>query len=217
MFFDKWAVGGLVGVPLRAAVGAFSAFSLTMVIMSGPADAHRGRRPSQMSGVAIPNLTHGQLRVMSRYRSAILDLANKQVQPNLEVRRLQNFVSLQFAYCLWGLVPGSLAYEGSPFNECSHAYLAGAKTLLDRLRRTEDTRARAEALADEINAAMLASGAALDICSNSFEPFNTAEVIMPEWANVSFNPLGVLLAIVVFGAAGWAFASRGATRKTSAS
>jgi hypothetical protein len=38
--------------------------------------------------------------------------------------RIENYVNLQSFACLWGLVPGSLKDEGSPFNECAHAYLA---------------------------------------------------------------------------------------------
>ncbi len=175
---------------------------------SGNVEAHRSVRSSdQTSGISIPNLTHGQLHIMTRYRSAILDLANRQVQPGIEARSLQNFINLQFAYCLWGLIPGSLSDEANPFNECSHAYLAASKALLDRLRKTEETRSGADALTDEINLAMLQDAVALEICSNSFEPFNTAQIIMPEWASVAFNPLGVLLGFVIFGASAGAFAA----------
>ena len=149
------------------------------------------------SGISFPGLTHGQLRVLARYQSKILDLANRQIQPGVEARTLHNFINLQYAYCFWGLIPGSLSNEESPFNECSHAYLAASKELLERLKKNDDTRARANALADEINLAMLEDSQALAICAHSFEPFNTAQIIMPAWADTSFNPLGLLLGFFV--------------------
>ena len=48
--------------------------------------------------------------------------------------RLEDYLSLQSFACLWGLVPGSVTDEASPFNECSHAYLAAARALLLHLR-----------------------------------------------------------------------------------
>lgn len=194
-------IGGVLSAATRVSWVGFALF----LQAGGVAEAHHLRRPADSSGVSIPSMTHGQLRIMSGYRAAVMDLARRQARPDLEARTLHNFIELQFAYCLWGLVPGSLSNEGNPFNECSHAYLAGTKALLDRLRRAEDTRSEAEVLADNINREMVLGGSALEICSNSFEAFNTAEIIMPEWANISFNPLGVLLGIVVMGAAGAAF------------
>ncbi|WP_155831206.1 MULTISPECIES: hypothetical protein [unclassified Hyphomicrobium] len=179
-----------------------------------PAEAHHPRKSTdKTSGISIPNLTHGQLHVLTRYQSAIMSLANRQVRPSLEARTLQNFVNLQLAYCLWGLVPGSISDEASPFNECSHAYLAATKLLLERLQRADDTRAKADALADQINLAMLEDATALEICSNSFEPFNTAQIIMPMWADMTFNPLGILLGCFIFGAsAGGLAMARGGRR-----
>lgn len=172
-----------------------------MLVSSGPAAAHHSRKSTdKTSGVSIPNLTHGQLHVLARYQSAILSLASRQVRPDLEARTLQNFVNLQLAYCLWGVVPGSISNEASPFNECSHAYLAATKALLARLQQTDDTRAKADALADQINLAMLEDATALEICSNSFEPFNTAQIIMPAWGETPFNPLGMLLGFFIFAA-----------------
>ncbi|MBS0232115.1 MAG: hypothetical protein JSR99_01370 [Proteobacteria bacterium] len=188
-----------------AVSGFLIVFALT-ILTTGYAEAHHRLKGSAASGISIPNLTHGQLGVMTRYRSAILALADSRVSPDSVTRTLQNFVHLQFAYCLWGLVPGSLSYEDSPFNGCSHAYLAGTKALLDQLRQAEDTRAKADDLAEEINRAMVQTGAALEICSNSFAPFNTAEIVMPEWSNISFNPLGLLLGFIILGATALAFA-----------
>ncbi len=69
------------------------------------------------------------MAVISGYRGAILDLAQRQTQTDPTFRRLYNHGNLQYTYCLWGLMPGSLMDEESPFNECSHAYLATTKAL----------------------------------------------------------------------------------------
>ena len=53
--------------------------------------------------------------------------------------RLEDYLSLQSFACLWGMVPGSITDEDSPFNECAHAYLAAGYAL-----KGETERARAE-------------------------------------------------------------------------
>lgn len=195
---------------------ALPVLACVAILLSGPADAHHRRAGSDNSGVSIPNLTHGQLRVMTQYHSRILHLASRQVQPNMEVRTLQNFINLQFAYCLWGVVPGSLANEDSPFNECSHAYLAASKALLDRLRHGGETREEAETLSQNISLAMLQTASAFEICANGIEPFNTAEIIMPEWGGVSFDPLKVLLGFFVVCASAGTFAAARSRRGAAA-
>ncbi len=190
----------------RTSMRAFLIIVSLAFLTVGSAETHQQRKSSATSGISISNLTHGQSAIIADYRSAILALADSQVVPDSETRTLQNFVHLQFAYCLWGLVPGSVSYEDSPFNECSHAYLAGTRALLDRLRQAEDTRAKADDLAEEINRAMVQTGAALDICSNSFAAFNTAEIVLPKWSDISFNPLGLLLGFIILGATALAFA-----------
>jgi len=168
---------------------------------SEPASAHHQLKNLDTSGLSIPNLTHGQLKVMTRYRTTILALAEKQISPDRETRTLQNFANLQFAYCLWGLVPGSVTEENNPFNACSHAYLAASKALLERLQTVGDDRVEANALAAQINSDMLQQHSALEICGNSVDPFNTASIILPEWFDVTFNPLIILLSIIVLGTA----------------
>ena len=86
--------------------------------------------PEPIHGVAIPAISHGEMPVVARYQSQVLDLAARQPVTDPTLRRLTGFVSLQTFACFWGLVPGSLADEQSPFNECSHAYLAGVRALL---------------------------------------------------------------------------------------
>ncbi|MBS0251985.1 MAG: hypothetical protein JSR78_13075 [Proteobacteria bacterium] len=208
---------GSIAPPKASSIAIWFIFLMIaglMLASSCPAEAHHSRKSTdKTSGIPIPNLTHGQLHVLTRYQSAIMNLANSQVQPSLEVRTLQNFINLQLAYCFWGLVPGSISDEASPFNECSHAYLAASKALLVRLQQTHDTRAKADALADQINLAMLEDATALEICSNSFEPFNTAQIVMPAWGDTTFNPLGILLGFFIFGAsAGGLIMARGGRR-----
>jgi hypothetical protein len=60
------------------------------------------------------------MSVIEGSRAAILDLAGRQFRTDRDFQRLSSFVSLQFFYCLWGAVPGSLEDEESPFNECAH-------------------------------------------------------------------------------------------------
>ena len=120
---------------------------------------------------------------------AIRDLADRQEPTDLTMRRLQDFVNLQSFACLWGLVPGSLTDERSPFNECAHSYLAGAQALLLHLRQMpESDRARVEALATRIEIEMLSRQASLVLCRFSGEPFNTNEVIWPHWSEIPFHP-----------------------------
>ena len=53
-------------------------------------------------------------RTISEYRSAILDLAARQINPDAVSKRLLNFANVQYTYCLWGLMPGSLSDEFKP-------------------------------------------------------------------------------------------------------
>lgn len=181
------------------------------------ATAHHRRQPSDTSGIPIANLSHGQLDVISRHRVAILDLAGRQARPDLKTRTLTNFVNLQYVYCLWGLVPGSLANEDNPFNECSHSYLAASKALLDHLQRVADDRAEAETLARKISVEMLLDPSALQMCRNGVAPFNTAEIVMPELADIPFNPIIGLSGFVALTAFGGLFAVGRRSRKAKLS
>lgn len=162
------------------------------------AEAHHKRKAASSAGLAIPNLSHGQLRVMVAYKNAILDLADREPKPDAQARTLQNFINLQFTYCLWGLVPGSLSNEDSPFNACTHAYLAASKALLHRLERTASNPSPVRDLAMRISIDMIHEETALEICANGVDPFNTADIVMPEWSGVTFNPIVVLYSLIAF-------------------
>jgi hypothetical protein len=104
------------------------------------------------------------------------------------MRRLRDYVNLQFFACLWGVVPGSIRDEGSPFNECSHAYLAGAQALLMHLRQMPGNRQAVEALVTKIELEMLQNNTSLALCRYSDEPFKTDALIAPHWTEIPFHP-----------------------------
>ena len=85
-------------------------------------------------------------------------------------------------------MPGSITRESSPFNECSHAYLAGTKALLLHLQTMPGNRAPVAALIRTIDLEMLARGASLVLCRYSDQTFNTAAVIGPRWSEMLFDP-----------------------------
>jgi len=49
-----------------------------------------------------------------------------------------------------------------------------------------------------ISVDMIREESALEICANGVEPFNTADIIMPEWSGVPFNPIVVLYLSIAF-------------------
>jgi hypothetical protein len=156
-----------------------------------PAWAHRERlnRSSAPQGISIPSLSHGQMQVIAANLPAIRALAQRQDPTDLTMRRLQDFLNLQQFVCFWGVVPGSVTDEASPFNECAHSYLAVARELLMHLRQMKGgDRTGVAALVNKIEVEMLSENAALVLCRYSDEPFNTDEVVWPRW---SWIPLHV--------------------------
>lgn len=182
---------------------------LTLVVLAvlaaplSPACAHHlgGAHAGPAKGLAIPNLTHGQMVAIAANGSAILKLAAEQSPTDPTLRRLQGYVSLQTFACLWGLVPGGVEDESSPFNECSHAYLAGTKALLMHLLALPGDRAPVRALADTIELEMLRNNASLVLCRYSDETFDTADIIGPHWSEIPFHPKSALSLAGVAGAA----------------
>ena len=115
------------------------------------------------------------------------------------MRRLRDYTNLQFFACLWGVVPGSISDEASPFNECAHAYLAGAQALLMHLRQMPGVYHKpVETLVAKIELEMLQNNTSLALCRYSDEPFNTDAVIWPRWTEVPFHPptMGTLLGVL---------------------
>ena len=137
--------------------------------------AHREAtgREAPADSIAIPNLSHGQMAVIANNRAAILDLAARQIPTDPTMRRLE--------------IPGSVEDESSPFNECSHAYLAATRALLLHLQTMPGDRAPVQALIAKIEREMLDNSASLILCRYSDEPFNTAERITPRWRDIPFH------------------------------
>jgi hypothetical protein len=165
------------------------ALAMSAVAPPLPAWAHRQAtgRQTPPDSISIPNLSHGQMAVIADNRTAILDLAARQMPTDPTMRRLQAFINLQFFDCMWGIVPRSLEDENSPFNECSHAYLAATRALLVHLQDMPGDRAAVRSLVAKIEREMLNNSASLVMCRYSDEPFNTAERIEPHWGEIPFH------------------------------
>jgi hypothetical protein len=174
----------------------------TITLIAGQCLAHGNYKPGNTSGIAIPSLSHGEMAVISDYRSRILDIAGQVNRTDPTFRRLLNYGAIQYSYCLWGVAPGAVSDEESPFNECAHAYLSAAKALLFHMRNMPDVADQADALISEIDADVVRKGAALINCQYSGESFNTAEFVRPHWENLpehrpTLYLLGAALALLV--------------------
>jgi hypothetical protein len=102
------------------------------------------------------------MAVISGNLAAIRALASSRVGFDMTTWRLEDYLNLQSFACLWGVVPGSIADEDSPFNECAHAYLAAGRALLLQLRATPGVdQGAVEALIRKVQAEMLAHDASL--------------------------------------------------------
>ena len=173
------------------------------LLLTSPSEAHRiaasGGPPP--TGIAIPSLTHGQMAVIADNLSSIRALAGSQIGLDMTMWRLEDYLNLQSFACLWGVVPGSIADESSPFNECAHAYLAAAQALLLHLREAPGVDHDAVgALIGRIETEMLANGASLSLCRFSDEPFNTNQIIFPRWSEIPSHPPTAGFAAAVFAA-----------------
>jgi hypothetical protein len=198
----------MTGRGKRAGVGGWrsglvAAFS--MLAASMPVSAHhQPPREGPNVGVVIPAITHGEMLVVAKYRAEILDLAAHQPRTDPTLRRLAGFVSLQRFACFWGLVPGSLSDETSPFNECSHAYVAGARALLGHMVAMPGDQFTARALEARIETEIAGDPASSVLCSNSSEAFDSGIVIGPDWQLTPAHLPTILsfLALVVIAAVG---------------
>jgi hypothetical protein len=181
-----------------------TALLVTLATLSAsPGNAHRisTRSGPPPQGISIPSLTHGQMAVISDNLSAIRTLASTRIGFDMSTWRLEDYLNLQSFACFWGVVPGSITDESSPFNECAHAYLAAARALLLQLREAPGVDQKAvEALISKIEVEMLAHDASLNLCRYSDEPFSTDEVIWPHWGEIPFHPLTAGFAATAFAA-----------------
>ena len=164
--------------PLLSAAFITAAF---LCVVAGSASAHSRSDGGSHAGLNIPEISHGEMAVMSDYRSGIIDLASRAVDTNEPFRRVLNYAEIQYSYC------GSVTDEQSPFNECAHAYLAAAKAVLLSMREMPRERAAADEIISAVDADMVRRGLALITCRFSGEAFNTADIIKPRWSGIPFH------------------------------
>jgi hypothetical protein len=200
--------------------GALLALLAALVMLAAsPSQAHRlsTRNGPPPEGISIPSLTHGQMAVIADNLPAIRALASARTGFDLTTRRMKDYLNLQSFACLWGIVPGSITDENSPFNECAHAYLAAGRALLLQLSREPDAdRKSIDVLISKIEVEMLADGASMNLCRYSDQPFNTNEVIWPHWGEIPFHPRTAALAAAAFfamGVAAWGVRPRRHVRR----
>jgi hypothetical protein len=175
--------------------------SALFILGSSPSHAHRmsTRSGPPPEGVSIPSLTHGQMAVIRDNLPAIKALASARLGFDLTTWRLEDYLNLQSFACLWGIVPRSITDEDSPFNECSHAYLAAGRALLLQLSKEPAADHKSiDALISKIEVEMLADGASMNLCRYSDEPFNTNEIIWPHWGMAPFHAPTVATFATVF-------------------
>ncbi len=164
--------------------GAIIACILLFLSPNSVAWAHRSSAGTDTSGISIPSLSHGEMAIIANYRKPILDLAARMTRTDETFRRLVNYTNIQYSYCLWGIIPGSVADEESPFNECSHAYLAAVKAVLVYMRDMPEHRTTVDALVSDIDAELVRNGGSFVMCQYSGDPYNTANIIHPRWSDI---------------------------------
>jgi hypothetical protein len=172
---------------------------LAFLLTSGICFAHSQRLPSgERNGLPFESVSHGELVVLERHSASIFKLAHSSTQTDLTFRRLMNYASIEYSYCLWGLAPRAALDEASPFNECTHAYLSAQKALLLYMRSIPDVKRQAGELISKIDEEAVLSGAALIGCVFTGEQFTTAEFVTPHWELlIGHWPSLLALALVV--------------------
>lgn len=157
------------------------------LVVAGSVFAHGRSAGGSHAGLDIPEISHGEMAVISDYRSGIIDLASRATDTSEPFRRVLNYAEIQYSYCLWGRIPGSVTDEESPFNECAHAYLAATKAVLLSMREMPRERGVADEIISAVDADMVRRGLALITCRFSGEAFNTADVVRPRWSGIPFH------------------------------
>ncbi len=158
------------------------------LLTAGGAFAHSPSGEGSRSGLPVPEISHGEMAVISGYRSRIMDLASRAVDTSEPFRRVLNYAEIQYSYCLWGRMPGSVTDEESPFNECAHAYLAATKAVLLAMRGMPQEALAAGEIASAVDIDMIRRGLSLVTCRFSGEGFNTADVVRPRWSEIPLHP-----------------------------
>jgi hypothetical protein len=160
---------------------------IALLFAAGSASAHGRSAGGSHAGIPIPEISHGEMAVVSDYRGRIMALAARAVDTSEPFRRVLNYAEIQYSYCLWGRMPGSVTDEDSPFNECAHAYLAATKAVLLSMRDMPQEAAAAGDIVSAVDAEMVRRGLSLITCRFSGEAFNTADVVRPRWGEIPFH------------------------------
>jgi hypothetical protein len=162
------------------------------LLTASNAFAHSYSGEGSNAGLPVPEITHGEMAVIADYRGRIMDLAASAVDTNERFRRVLNYAEIQYSYCLWGRMPGSVTDEESPFNECAHAYLAATKAVLFSLRDMPQEAVAAGEIASAVDVDMVRRGLSLVTCRFSGEGFNTADIVRPRWSEIPLHPASMV-------------------------
>lgn len=179
-------------------LGRLARVAAVVAFMSGPgvAFAHSGGAGGgPPAGLPIPAISHGEMALVDERLDEIVALAKRQAATDGSMRRLYNHYGVQFAYCFWGLAPGGVTREDSPFNACAHAYLATAKQLLVVMSREPASSGAATEILERLEARKLVTPEAGEICSSSGDSFDTASLVRPQLAEVVRDPACAFLAL----------------------
>lgn len=158
-----------------------------LAIGAADAAAHSVDRPRDLSGIPITSITHGEMAIIDRHRADVFALAHQVRRSDPTFQTLLRYGQLQYSDCLWGLVPKAISDEASPFNECSHAYLAATKEVLLRMKTMPEVEKAAGEIVSRISFEAAREGAAFIGCIYSGEGFNTADLVRPQWHDVPFH------------------------------
>ncbi|MGV3548674.1 hypothetical protein [Rhizobium sp.] len=140
-----------------------------------------------MSGLPITSITHGEMKIIDRHRADVFALAQTVRRADQKFLTLMRYGQLQYEYCLWGLMPLAISDEASPFNECSHAYLAATKEVLLKMRDMPGVRKTAGEIISRISYEAALEGAVFIGCVYSGEGFNTADLVRPHWYGAPYH------------------------------
>lgn len=180
-------IGRLAAFPPSGSTRGLVLGAGLLLIIAGDCLAHGRSAGGSNAGLDIPEIPHGEMAVISDYRRGIIALASQAVDTNEQFRRILNYAEIQYSYCLWGRMPGSVTDEESPFNECAHAYLAATKAVLMAMRDMPREAHAAGEIISAVDADMVGRGLALVTCRFSGEAFNTADIIKPRWSHVPLH------------------------------
>lgn len=161
---------------------------IAAVSVAASAGAHTRAAGGSHAGIDIPEISHGEMAAISEYHRRIIDLASQATDTDEPFRRVLNYAQIQYSYCFWGKVPGSVTDEESPFNECSHAYLAATKAVLLAMRGMPREANAATDIVSSIDSEMVLRGLSLITCQFSGEAFNTAAIVRPQWSEIPSHP-----------------------------